>query len=700
MQATAILLIAVGYVGLLFAIAYRYDREGAWPAGRPVAGAAIYAMSIGVYCTSWTFYGSVGRASASGVDFLPVYLGPTLTFCLGWPLLAKMLRVSKTYRITSIADFIASRYGKSGALAGLVTVIAVIGSIPYIALQLKALDESFVMLANPVDPDAMAKITAVVAASLLAAFAILFGTRHIDASEHHQGLVTAIAFESVVKLLCFVAIGLFVGLALFPGYAALFADAEARPELAHLFRFETSGVDWTALMLVSMAAAFCLPRQFQMIVVENRDERHLASAVWSFPLYLLLINLFVLPVALAGLLVLPSGSSPDLFVLNLPLHAGARWLAVIAFIGGLSAATSMVVVESIALSTMICNDLVMPVLLRLAPERAGLARDLSPMLLGIRRVGIVFVLLLGFLYFWFVGPTYALVSIGLVSFAAVAQFAPAIVLGLFWRGAGLAGAAAGIIGGFLVWIYTLFLPSLAHSGLLTDSFVNDGVFGLAWTRPYALFGLAGLDPITHSLFWSMLVNLGLLIGCSILIPQSPLVRAQAVAFVEALGTHERGDPITWRGSAPLGELRALVGRFFGPERATLEFTRLARRRGIDPAALIADPETVDFAERLLAGVIGGASARVLVASTVKEEPLGLDDVMRILEESSQLIQYQPPPQGEVAPARGDDARVAACERKPEAARQNEGRPCLHGQPRIAHPAHLDPFLRRNSARQP
>ena len=369
MQATAILLIAVGYVGLLFAIAYRYDREGAWPAGRPVAGAAIYAMSIGVYCTSWTFYGSVGRASASGVDFLPVYLGPTLTFCLGWPLLAKMLRVSKTYRITSIADFIASRYGKSGALAGLVTVIAVIGSIPYIALQLKALDESFVMLANPVDPDAMAKITAVVAALLLAAFAILFGTRHIDASEHHQGLVTAIAFESVVKLLCFVAIGLFVGLALFPGYAALFADAEARPELAHLFRFETSGVDWTALMLVSMAAAFCLPRQFQMIVVENRDERHLASAVWSFPLYLLLINLFVLPVALAGLLVLPSGSSPDLFVLNLPLHAGARWLAVIAFIGGLSAATSMVVVESIALSTMICNDLVMPVLLRLAPEQ-------------------------------------------------------------------------------------------------------------------------------------------------------------------------------------------------------------------------------------------------------------------------------------------------------------------------------------------
>src|SRR6516225_3734109 len=639
---TILLLAAAAYMVLLFGIASFGDRRAA--AGRSLINSSVvYALSLAVYCTSWTFYGSVGRAAARGLDFLPIYLGPTLVFCLGWVLLSRILRVSKAHRITSIADLLASRFGKSGAVAGLVTVIAVIGSVPYIALQLKAVSTSLKVLleyhggGEAFEGASVLRNTELWVAGVLALFAILFGTRKIDTSERHEGIVAAIAFESIVKLVSFVAVGVFAGLVLFDGFGYIFARAAARPELARLFDFGGSyaAIDWIGLTFLAMAAIVCLPRQFQVMVVENVDERHLDRALWLFPVYLIAINLFVVPIALAGLLSLPAGTDPDTLVLSVPLVAGYNGLAVLAFLGGLSAAASMVIVETVALSTMICNDLVVPMLLR----RGWLGADTRPVLLGIRRSAIAIVVLLGFAYVRVVGESYGLVSIGLVSFAAVAQFFPAIVLGLFWRRASRIGALVGITAGFVVWAYTLLLPSVASAGWLPLELFEQGALGLSLLRPSSLLGLEGLDPVTHGLFWSMLLNIACLIGVSLFVDQSALERSQAALFVDYWRGAGREEGRLWRGTAQVADLMQLVSRFLGGERTREAFAEEARARGRDPAELIADAETVRLAERLLAGAIGSASARVMVASVAHEEPIGTEEVMRILDETSQVIEY-------------------------------------------------------------
>ena len=432
LPAWLIVFTSVGYVSLLFGIAYYGDRR-AVQGKTLVANPYIYALSIAVYCTAWTFYGSVGRAARSGVDYLTIYIGPTLMFALGWVILRKMIRISKVNHITSIADFISSRYGKSHLLGGLVTIIAVVGIMPYISLQLKAVASSFTVLLNYPALSSEPTIaglsllgdTALWIAALMALFAILFGTRHIDATEHHQGLVAAIAFELVVKLVAFVSVGVFVTFGIFDGFGDLFQRAASLPQVARLMTMDAT-VDWAPLTLLAMAAIICLPRQFQVSVVENVDEKHLNKAIWLFPLYLLVINLFVLPIAFAGLILFPAGLvDADTFVLALPMADHQPYLALFAFIGGLSAATGMVIVETVALSTMISNDLVMPMLLRFAWLHLAERRDLSGLLLSIRRGAICFILLIGYLYFRLIGESYALVSIGLMSFAAAAQFAPA-----------------------------------------------------------------------------------------------------------------------------------------------------------------------------------------------------------------------------------------------------------------------------------
>ncbi|MBI3514672.1 MAG: histidine kinase [Proteobacteria bacterium] len=641
-----IILAAFGYLCLLFAIAYWADKRA--DAGHSaVASPYVYALSIAVYCTAWTFYGSVGRAATSGVDFLPIYLGPTLVAILWWHLTRKILRISKLNRITSIADFVASRYGKSQLLGGLVTVIAVVVMTPYIALQLKGVSSSFnVLLSSPRPSTAATPIlgdTAIYVAIVMAAFAMLYGTRHIDATERHEGMVAAIAFESIVKLIAFLSVGVFVSFVLYDGPADLFARAMAMPQIAERFLSPGNGGygAWVTLTLLSMAAILFLPRQFQVAIVENVDERHLAKTAWLFPLYLFAINLFVLPIAVAGLLRLPSTVDADTFVLALPIAHDAAGLALFAFIGGLSAATGMVIVETIALSTMLCNDLVMPILLRLTGIGLTERADLPRLLITIRRGSIVLLLLLGYLYYRLIGDSYALVSIGLLSFAAVAQLAPAILGGIYWKRATRAGALAGLAAGFLVWCYTLLLPSFARSGWLPAEFLSDGPWGVGLLRPYALFGLAGLDNLSHALFWSMVVNIGLCVGVSLMTRQSPVERIQATRFVEVFQQADvEGQVSLWRGQTSVLDLQTLVARFVGRRRAEQSFADYGRARGLNlPRTGPADAELVQFAERLLAGAIGAASARVMVASVVKGGDVGLEQVMEILDEASQVIEY-------------------------------------------------------------
>ena len=648
--AGVIVLVSFAYLGVLFAIAYVGDKRA--DAGRSIiASPTIYALSLAVYATSWTFYGSVGRAAASGPGFLPIYLGPTLMFALGWVVLRKMIRISKANRITSIADFVAARYGKSALLGGLVTLIAVVGIIPYIALQLKAVSVSFEivlqypLVAMPPKGEAVAvwRDSAFYIALLLAAFTIVFGTRHLDATERHEGMVAAIAFESIVKLLAFVAAGVFVTFVVHDGFGDLFARAAADPKLARLLTLDAGSGgygSWASLIFLSAMAILFLPRQFQVGVVENVNENHVAKAIWLFPLYMLVINIFVLPITVAGLLHFPAGQvDADTFVLTLPMAHGQEALVLLVFLGGLSAATGMVIVETIALSTMICNDLVMPVLLRWRALALARRRDLTGLLLAIRRGAIVALMMLGYAYYHVAGEAYALVAIGLVSFAAVAQFAPAMLGGMYWKRGTRNGALAGLSLGILVWGYTLLAPSFARSGWLPLSFIEQGPLGLTLLKPLALFGLTGLDNTSHSLFWSLLANVGAYVGISLLGRQGESERAQAVLFVDAF-RREAPAGSHWRGGASVQEVSALLARFLGPARAQSALAEYAQRRSLPSVQAISpEPELLGFAEKLLAGAIGASSARVMVAAMVEEEPLGMDQVLHILDEASQVIAY-------------------------------------------------------------
>ncbi|MDR2188744.1 MAG: sensor histidine kinase [Azonexus sp.] len=635
-------LLSAAYFALLFAVARFGDARA--DSGRSIISANVYALSLAVYCTSWTFFGSVGRATTGGLSFLTTYLGPTLML-LAAGVIIKMIRISKTYRITSIADFIASRYGKSQSLAGLVTVIAVVGVVPYIALQLKAIAASLdVLFAGSGHAEFFWGLdSAFLIVIVLALFTILFGTRHLDATERHEGMVAAIAVESVVKLVAFVAVGLFVTYGIFGGFSDLFAKAAASPELAQLLRPDPARAgNWTALLLLSALAIILLPRQFQIIVVENVDESHYRRAVWLFPLYLLLINLFVLPLAIGGLLDFNGQNvNPDTFVLTLPLAHGANALALLAFMGGLSAATGMIIVETIALSTMVCNDLAMPWLLRSRWLRTVRRQDLSGLLIGIRRAAIALILVLGYIYFRAAGEAYALVSIGLISQAAVAQFAPALFGGMYWKQGTQAGAVAGLSAGFAVWLYTLLLPSFAKSGWIGQEFVERGLFGWSWLQPQALFGLSGLDEITHCLWWSLLANIAAYLVVSLLTRPDAVAASQAERFVDIF-RHSRVDADTrlWRGKTSSAALVGLLERFLGAARANQQLAAHAQARGLaDWRELPADAAFVHFAEAELAGAIGSASARVMVASVAQEDDLGLEEVLDILDEATQVRAY-------------------------------------------------------------
>ena len=634
------------YLLLLFAVAYLGDRRAAQ--GRSlIANPWTYALSLAVYCTAWTYFGSVGRAATGGIWFLPIYLGPTLAMVLGWMVLRKMIRIAKAYRITSIADFIGSRYGKSPLLAGLVTLIAVVGIVPYIALQLKGVSAGYALLTGPLGatPEPLlhwSQDSTFYVALALAGFAMVFGARHLDTTERHEGMVAAIAFESVVKLVAFLAVGLFVVYSLFDGFADLFARARAVPALAALLRLEQGGsfawTQWFALTLLSMFSVIFLPRQFQVMVVENVRESHLRRAVWVFPLYLLAINLFVLPIALGGLLYFgPGQMNAENFVLSLPLAAGQHALALFAFVGGLSAATGMVIVETIAVSTMVSNELVMPLLLRTRYFRPGAGHDVTRVLLGIRRAAILGVLVLGYVYFHLAGEAYALVSIGLISFAAVAQFAPAVLGGLYWKGGTRLGALVGLLAGFLMWVYTLMLPSIAKSGWLGTDFLTHGPWGLTLLKPEQLLGLTGFDGLTHSLFWSLLVNVGAYVGVSLWRVPSGREASQALLFVDVFQRTSAVSPVFWRGQAKVPDLLRLCERFLGGGKARTLFEAYAQRSGAKQVdAIRPDARLVQFVETQLAGAVGSASARVLVASAVEEEALTPEDVLRILDETSQL----------------------------------------------------------------
>ena len=471
------------YIGGLFGVAYWGDRAGQRKTsltGRPY----VYALALGVYCTSWTFFGSVGSAAAKGLDFIAVYLGPIAAFALAAPLLRRIVLLTKTQNITSIADFIAARYGKNPAVAAIVTVVAVVGLLPYIALQLKAVSQSIELIFGyPAQGTGMLRFLpvdmALLIALILAAFAILFGARQTDATEHQRGLMLAIAAESVVKLAAFLAVGAGIVFFMFGGIGPLMAQAAARPEITRLFENGIHGGTLLTVTWLSFVCIFLLPRQFHATFVENVSEEELKKAFWLFPVYLVAINIFVVPVAIAGILRF-SGTDvpPDMYLLALPFYSGNHILTFLAFLGGLSAATAMVVMETVALSIMVCNDLLLPLILKRHTAGAEGSGDMSRLLLNIRRASILAIILLAYGLYDSIEKT-SLAEIGLLSFAAIAQFAPAFFLGFVWRRATARGALAAILAGFAVWAYTLLLPKLIAGFPDGAAFLKQGPFGLS-----------------------------------------------------------------------------------------------------------------------------------------------------------------------------------------------------------------------------
>ncbi|PPK51203.1 PAS domain-containing hybrid sensor histidine kinase/response regulator [Marinobacter persicus] len=640
-----LVVISISYISVLFFVAWAGDRHPGLYRQRTTR-AHIYALSLAVYFTSWTFYGAVGRASQEGFAFLPIYLGPLLAFLFFAPLLRRIIFISKRNSSTSIADFIASRYGKSQLLGAMVAIFALFGSVPYIALQLKAIAMGFNVLSTSeaghleLSPAAW-NDSAWYITLALAVFTVLFGTRHLESTEHHRGMIQAVAFESLIKLVAFVAVGLFVGYGLFNG----FGDLLNRVTQADLLGTLTSdGVEAPAFItqtLIAMLAIICLPRQFHVMVVENTDHRDFQVARWAMPIYLLIASAFVLPIAAAGLLSPGlAGIDPDIIILQLPIMAGQEWLAVLAFLGGGSAAAAMVIVCSVAIATMISNEIVMPGLLKFFRPRMNRRTDLSFLLLTIRRVAIFVVLLTAYGFYRMAGADYSLTAFGLLSFAAAAQFGPALVGGILWREGNLTGATWGLGLGFLMWCYTLLLPALAATGWIPGDIIEQGLFGWEWTRPTALFG-SQLDQLSHGILWSLGVNTMVYICLSLVTRQSIREKFQVAAFFhEPQPKGESPQQQSWQGQIRVSDLQALADRFMGEERAKSAFRHYERRNATRLYAhRPASTHLMKYVERQLASVIGASTARVVLESTLTGRDMQIEDVVSIVDEASQAMTF-------------------------------------------------------------
>lgn len=632
-----VVIVCLAYVLVLFGVAFAGDRRARRDPTGWLSSPLIYTLSISIYCSSWTFFGSVGSAAKNGLEFLTIYLGPTIVFVGWWFFLRKLVTIGRIHHTTSIADFISARFGKSPALGALITILAMIAITPYIALQLKAITASFQVTTYPagalvaasrrLEPDF---VVAFWLAAGLCLFSIMFGVRNIDVNERHHGVIAAIAVEALVKLVAFLAVGIWVFFAFSGTPEEVFRNAPVSltsPE-------QGFGARWVALCFLAGAAAICLPRQFQVTVVENSSNEQIRTASWLFPLYLFLMNLFVIPIAMAGLNYLPASSDPDLFVLTLPMTEGQEAIGLLAFIGGFSSATSMVIVSSIALSTMISNHIVMPLAMRFSLVPTGSGQSARNFILVTRRSSIVVVIFLGFIYFWVSRTSDALASIGLISFCGLIQPLPSLVAGLYWHGATHRGALAGLAAGSLVWAYTLFLPSFEGAFLMSADVIEHGPFGLAWLKPYALFGYDAHDPLVHALLWSMTANIVFLVAVSLLREPTPLTRFQATLFIDIFRRQTERELGVIRRTAKVSELRQIADRILGPVEAVHLFDRGGAERTV-----IASDQLITLVEQRLAANIGAASARSLVSQVVTSETISVEELKRLAGEAEQIRAY-------------------------------------------------------------
>ncbi|MDF3413412.1 sodium:solute symporter [Sulfitobacter sp. M57] len=633
-----LIFVCLAYVVFLFVVAFLAERASA--RGRFAAilrSPLVYTLSLSIYCTAWTFYGAVGYAARSGLEYLTIYLGPSLVMIGWWWILRRLVSIGRSQRVTSIADLISSRYGKSNALAIVVTLMAVIGVTPYIALQLQSVVLSFSIFATSDGGggQGLHPIRAAFWVAMgLALFTVLFGTRNLNVNERHHGIVIAVAVEAVVKLVALLAVGIFVVWGLAGGLTEMLARIDA----SDIGEWEVQSSRWATLTLLSAAAFLCLPRMFQVMVVENDDDRSLQIASWAFPAYLMLMSLFVVPIAVVGLDLLPAGSNPDLFVLSLPLSQNQNGLAMLSFLGGFSSATSMVIVATLALSTMVSNHIIMPVWLALRQGGAAQSGDVRGVIIQSRRFCILLVIALGFLYYRASGGSGALAAIGTISFGGVAQFLPALLGGIFWRGATRTGAFCGLGTGFALWVFTMLLPSFGIDVALSKETFDQGLLGAGWLRPRALFGIEGLDPTVHAVVWSLSLNTLVFTVISIFSFPEPVERLQGAQFVNV--TDHAGPSRVWTASVAGSEdLMIMSQRIMGAAEAQAFFRKQTQAQGLSGHLPEPTPAFIEALERELAASVGAATAHAMVGQIVGGSSISVQDLLAVADESAQMLEY-------------------------------------------------------------
>jgi len=627
--------VSFAYVIFLFAIAFYAERAAALGRRGWLGSPLVYTLSLSIYCTAWTFYGAVGYAARSGMEFVTIYLGPSLVMIGWWWVLRKLVRIGRAQRVTSVADLISARYGKSNLLAIVVTIMAVVGVTPYIALQLQSVTLSLAIFSGPDGTNSFSQPGAAFWIAVgLAIFTVLFGTRNLNTNERHDGIVIAIAVEAGVKLVALIAVGVFVVWGIAGGIGPMMERIDTSP-------IGEWGVDpnrWVALTALSAAAFLCLPRMFQVLVVENQDERHLQIASWAFPLYLMLMSLFVVPIAVIGLDLMPAGSNPDLFVLTVPLAEGQIGLATLSYLGGFSSATSMVIVATLALATMVSNHIVMPVWLSVHGNGASVSGDVRNVIIFARRTSIMVIIGFGYLYYRLSGGGAALAAIGLISFVGVAQFLPAMLGGIFWRGATRTGALSGLIVGFIIWVYCSLLPSFGPGAILSLEIFENGPWGVSFLRPLALYGIEGMDATVHAMVWSLTLNTFAFIVISLLTFPDPLERLQGAQFVNVFNhsTQTRG----WEATLATSEdLMIMSQRILGPTEAQNLFRVEARKQGMHGYLPEPTQAFLQNLERELSASVGAATAHAMISQLVGGASVSVQDLMAVADESAQILEY-------------------------------------------------------------
>ena len=634
MSSFLVISIIIVYLAVIFYVAFWAEKNSK---SKWVNNPYVYTLSLAVYCTAWTYYGSVGLAATSGLKFLTIYLGPIIIIPTWIILMRKIIRISKANKISSLADFISLRYGNDRFLGALVTVICVLAIVPYISLQLKAISETFnVITKHNITQSFILNDTTFYIAILLALFAAFFGTQHTDATERHKGIITAVALESIIKLVFFIVIGVYVTFYLFNGPADIFEQASSLPgfEEQQTINGVEGGFNWFFMSLLSMIAIMLLPRQFQVTVVENERERYLKKVTWLFPLYLLLFNVFVIFIAWGGNIMFQNQEvDADLFTLMLPLNNNHEFLALLGFLGGFSAAISMVVISTLALSTMLSNNLIIPYgFLRKYSQGESVKNTES--IKNIRRIAIFSLIIVAYFFYKSFTLDRSLVSIGLISFVIIAQLAPSFFGGLFWRRGSSKGAKYGIAIGFFISVYTLIIPYTIDSQSIATSFVNEGLFGINMLKPYELFGLQIFEPVPHAFFWSLFFNGIVYLLISVNFLGSYRERNFAEMFVDSskyASLHE--NAYVWKGEAYVRDIRKVLTRFLGENRTERALNLFYMKYNIDKTTQYADARLVNFSEKLLTGSIGSASSRILISSVVKEEEISLTEVLKILDET-------------------------------------------------------------------